>query len=89
MPTGETLGATTRQNHHIELNEAICSLEKVRDELKRLLDRICDTDESPLEQPDKKNIPPLAEVLTSGADRIHSYQDVCLKLISEIETLLF
>ena len=88
---GGTLTATQpRENYHIEIDEAIYSLGNVKQELRLLRDRITGTnEETPNVSGEGRSQPPLSEVLIGGAGAIQENRDQCLKLVSEIEILLF
>ena len=86
---GKDAAKEDRLSHHMEIDNSLSRLNSAVDGLRELLDHITGGEEPVTEDPAKKPIPSLAEVLNEGAGRINSQADRVETLIVEIRAKLF
>ena len=90
MPTGQGSNVEKRQEHHLELDEAIQALSVLKGQLTNLLNRINRVSEPPSEKTEtERDRPSLAQILDNGPQAIREYHTCCRNMVNEIEGLLF
>lgn len=90
VPMNENKEVTQRIEKHIELNNAINEIDKLREHVNHVLIKITGSEQpEPVISGDKQSVPTLQEVLNQSPEKIREICNVTHQILEEIEHTLF